>query len=105
MHLHTQVRVLHRMLRRQRLRDAGVVRHPLVARVLGRGGLPDHRPRRLDPDGHVGEHRRNRLVLDDRDPERVALVGVFGCLGERALGEADCTGGDERAGDLVRRDG
>lgn len=94
-----------------------------LAHREGEGEGERNAPRRLDPDGHLGQQRPDSLVLDDRDAKRLAcsarpvsaekdseergdfgrtVVGVLGGLGQRALGEPDGARGDERAGDVKR---
>ena len=66
------------------------------ARYVARAGL--------DGGGHVGEHEREALVVDDRLAERLALLGVGDRVVERALGEPGGDGGDaEPAGVEARR--
>lgn len=52
--------------------EAGRDSRVALARVLDPGGLPDDGTTGLDSDGHLGEHARHGLVVDDGGSERLA---------------------------------
>jgi hypothetical protein len=48
----------------------------------------------LDLHGHVGEHELNTLEFGHRVAELLALLHIADGVVERALGDAECLGGD-----------
>ncbi len=92
-HLHGVGGDLHGVVGGDQLGDRrlGRERQPLVLEPRRR---EVRRPRGLDRGGHVGQHEREALVLDDRLAEGLALAGVGDGVVERALGEPGGDGGD-----------
>ena len=55
------------------------------------GGVIGHEPGRLELGGHLGQLELDRLVLEYRPTESLALLGVAHCSLEGCLGHADRT--------------
>src|SRR6266700_485022 len=63
---------------------------------------PDEGSGRLDLSRHVGEHESDRLVLDQRAAELLALLGVLQRELERSAGDAEGLRAHDRPGELER---
>src|SRR4051794_20567721 len=86
-----------------RHRALGVVE--VLASATHPGGAPDEEAGGVDLHLHVGEGERDRLVLDDRAAELLALLGVVQRVLVRGARDADGLRADRRARNLERLHG